>query len=70
MQTAQLNADAAEDSAIRRYQQLTRPAAVDRRIVDVSCGRCGAVHGVIVQPGTQVVTLRCQSCHRPTTVQV
>lgn len=70
MQTAQFSADAAEDAAIRRYQQLMRPAAVDRRIVDVSCGRCGAVHGVIVQHGAQVVTLGCQSCHRPTTVAV
>ncbi|MEA2618370.1 MAG: hypothetical protein QOE72_4153 [Chloroflexota bacterium] len=70
MQTAQIIADAAEDSAIRRYRRLTQYGAMDRRLVQLSCGRCGAVQYVVVQDGMRVVAFGCESCHQRTTAHV
>jgi hypothetical protein len=70
MQTAQMMADAAEDSAIRRYRQLMQSAAMNRRLVQLSCGRCGAVQDVVVQDGMRVVAFGCETCHRRTTAQI
>ena len=70
MQTAQIIADAAEDSAIRRYRHLVQHAAIHRRLVQLPCGRCGAVQGVVVQDGMRVVAFGCESCHQRTTAQV
>jgi hypothetical protein len=70
MQTAQIIADAAEDGAIRRYRQLAQRGAMNRRVVQLPCGRCGAVQGVVVQDGMRVVAFACASCHQRTTAQV
>jgi transcription elongation factor Elf1 len=70
MQTAQIIADAAEDSAIRRYRYLRQRDVTDRRLVQLPCGRCGAVQGVVVQHGMRVVAFGCGSCHQRTTAQV
>jgi hypothetical protein len=70
MQTAQMIVDAAEDSAIRRYRQLVQRAAMNRRLAQLPCGRCGAVQDVVVQDGMRVVAFGCESCHRRTTAQV
>jgi hypothetical protein len=70
MQTDQIITDAAEDSAIRRYRHLIRSGAAGRRLVQLSCGRCGAVQGVVVQGGMRIVAFGCERCHRPTTALV
>jgi hypothetical protein len=70
MQTAQIIADAAEDGAIRRYRRMTQYGAMDRRLVQLSCGRCGAVQYVVVQDGMRVVAFGCESCHQRTTAHV
>jgi hypothetical protein len=70
MQTAQIIADAAEDSAIRRYRQLMQRGAMDRRLVQLPCGRCGAVQGVAVQDGMRIVAFSCETCHQRTRAQV
>jgi hypothetical protein len=70
MQTDQMIADAAEDSAIRRCRQLMHRTAINRRLVQLPCGRCGAVQGVVVQDGMRVVAFGCESCHRRTTAQI
>jgi hypothetical protein len=67
MQTAQIIANAAEDSAIRRYVNVIRHRAGHRRLVHVSCGRCGAVQPVYVQDGMRVVAFGCESCEQRTT---
>ena len=70
MQTDQIIADAAEDSAIRRYRQLMQRAAMNRRLAQLPCGRCGAIQGVVVQDGMRVVAFGCESCHQRTTAHV
>jgi transcription elongation factor Elf1 len=70
MQTAQIIADAAEDGAIRRYRRMMQRGVMDRRLVQLPCGRCGAVQDVIVQDGMRVVAFGCGSCHQRTTAHV
>ncbi len=70
MRTAQIIADAAEDISIRRYREFTSRGALDHHLVFVSCGRCGADQGVIVQDGMRVVAFSCDSCHQRTTALV
>jgi transcription elongation factor Elf1 len=70
MHTAQIIADSAEDGAIRRYRRLTQYGAMDRRLVQLPCGRCGAVQYVAVQDGMRVVAFGCGICHQRTTAHV
>jgi hypothetical protein len=70
MQTAQMIVDAAEDSAIRRFRQRMPSGAMDRRLVQLPCGRCGAVQGVVVQDRMRVVAFGCERCRQLCTARV
>jgi transcription elongation factor Elf1 len=60
MNLEQIAADAAEDSRIRRYRQLS--AAPYMRSTMVSCGRCGREQPVMAQEGMRRVALVCSAC--------
>jgi ribosomal protein S27E len=64
---AQVTADAAEDSMIRRYRERRVPVGQG---LTVSCGRCGTAQTVHPGPGVQVFALVCASCRARTLFDV